>query len=79
MTKYIDSEEYLNDKVPIPKSHSLKYIGMHNECKRGHDTDIYQYEELDENGVVVAEHIIYYSTCIYPPFDLSIHHESRKV
>jgi hypothetical protein len=58
------------EKMPIPDGHRLVATGMEAKgSRRGHDTDIYQYDELNADGEVVASYEVEDSTSIYPPFN----------
>ncbi|SOQ15750.1 hypothetical protein CFBP1573P_05754 [Pseudomonas syringae pv. persicae] len=61
------------EKIKIPEGHSL--VGAGTEAlgsKRGQDTDIYWYNEIDAAGQVIATHEVEDSTSIYPPFGRTI-------
>lgn len=60
------------DKLGIPANHSLIQTDTKWEQRKGQDTDTYWYNETNEEGEVVAKHIVRDSTCIYPPQKRSI-------
>lgn len=56
-------------KIGIPEGHKLvktgfKWLG----AKRGQDSDVYHYDELNEAGEVVGKHEVTVSTSTFPPF-----------
>jgi hypothetical protein len=60
-------------KIPIPEGHTLVDDGMEAKgSRRGQDTDIYWYNELNSEGQVVARHEVTDSMSIYPPFGRTI-------
>lgn len=66
------SDEY-KVAVGIPKHHSLKLKDSDFKgSRKGQDTDVYIYDELDENGELVRTLEITDSMSIYPPFKRSI-------
>jgi hypothetical protein len=67
-----------SSKIQIPEGHSLVAKGMEAKgSRRGQDTDIYRYDELNAAGEVVASHEVTDSMSIYPPF--SRHISASKV
>lgn len=54
--------------IGIQESHTLKHTGSQREQRKGRDTDIDFYEELDEDGKSVASYEVRESMSIYPPF-----------
>jgi len=68
------TQEY-KDKIGIPDTHSLVLISTDSKVKKGVDTDIYVYEELDSNGVKINSYTISDSTSMYPPFNRTIRWE----
>lgn len=56
----------------IPCSHELVQTQAMSSQRKGQDTDTYWYDQVDENGTVVAKWIVKDSTSIYPPFGRSI-------
>lgn len=65
------------EKLGIPANHTIHYVSSESNCRRGWDTDIYIYEERDENGKVIGLHEIKDATCSYPPQKRNI--TSRKL
>jgi len=63
------------EKIGIPEAHSLVQTDTKWEQRKGQDTDTYWYDELDQNGVVVAKYVVKDSTSIYPPCSRSISYE----
>lgn len=57
--------------VGIQSSHSLRAVSFRAEQKRGFDSDIYLYEEVDRHGEVVAVYEVKESMSIYPPFKIT--------
>ena len=55
-------------RIGIPEGHTLREIESKQAVRKGEDTDVCIYEQLDERGVVVAKHEVRDSTSIYPPF-----------
>ncbi|HCG7315050.1 TPA: hypothetical protein NJ375_004487 [Vibrio parahaemolyticus] len=55
------------EKLNIPKSHKLVRKSCKSEQRKGRDTDIYGYDELDQNGELIAKYIVRDSMSIYPP------------
>ncbi|MDN0096572.1 hypothetical protein [Yersinia rohdei] len=68
------SKEY-EEELGIPVNHSLRHISSEASSKRGQDTDIYIYEELDDNGIPIGRYEIRDSTSIYPPQHRTITHK----
>lgn len=68
------SNEY-EEKLGIPVNHSLRFISSEVSRKRGQDTDIYIYEELDDTGTSICRYEIRDSTSIYPPQRRTITHK----
>ncbi|WP_458374776.1 hypothetical protein [Pseudomonas laurylsulfatiphila] len=61
------------EKMPIPDGHRLVATGMEVKgARHGEDTDIYQYDELNVAGEVVASYEVEDSTSVYPPFSRRI-------
>lgn len=61
------------DKIKAPDGHTLEDRGMEAKgARRGRDTDIYWYDELNASGEVVASHEVEDSMSTYPPFGRSI-------
>lgn len=62
-------------RIDIPAGHTLREVGeSQSEQRKGQDTDIYVFEELDSSGAVVAEYELRDSTSIYPPQTRSVTH-----
>lgn len=61
------SQEH-KEKIGIPAEHSLVQTDTKWEQRKGQDTDTYWYDEVDEQGNVVAKYVVQDSTSIYPPF-----------
>lgn len=59
-------------KIGIHEGHDLVQTDTKWEQRKGQDTDTYWYDEVDENGVVVAKYVVQDSTSIYPPHSRSI-------
>lgn len=55
------------EKLNIPKGHKLVRKSSKSEQRKGRDTDIYGYDELDQNGQLIAKYIVRDSMSIYPP------------
>jgi hypothetical protein len=51
----------------IPRTHTLNQTSFKNVKKKSEDFDLYEYEELDGNGDLVARFEVKDSTSIYPP------------
>lgn len=64
----IMSDEY-RKLIGIPDEHSLKQVDMEwKGARRGQDTDVYIFDEINQSGEVVARYEVTSSTSIYPPF-----------
>ena len=61
----------------IPEGHTLRRIGGRREQRKGQDTDIDEYEHLDDDGNLVAKYEVRDSTSIYPPSKRNVTH--RKI
>ena len=60
-------------KINIPEGHSLAAKGMKAlGGRKGQDTDIYYYDELNAVGEVVGSYEVSDSTAIYPPHGRTI-------
>ncbi|WP_256665311.1 hypothetical protein [Pseudomonas sp. SLFW] len=56
-------------KMPIPGGHTLVDKGMEAKgARKGEDTDIYWYDELNADGEVIATYEVTDSMSVYPPF-----------
>lgn len=57
----------------VPDNHSLVQVSMEwKGAKKGRDDDEYTFNQLDENGNVVASYTEIHSTSTYPPFATTI-------
>lgn len=66
------SDEY-KKRIGIPENHTLERVSSNYKgARKGQDTDVYLYRELDADGNVVATYEIEDSTSTYPPFGRSI-------
>jgi len=71
------NEQYRKE-LGIPDDHTLEFVSSEWEgSKRGQDTDVYVYKELDANGKHVATYEVEVSTSLHPPFGRTISH--RKI
>ena len=68
------SQEY-REKIGITDNHKLVQTDTKWDQRKGQDTDIYCYDEVDELGNVVAKYIVKDSTSIYPPFDRNVSYD----
>jgi hypothetical protein len=57
--------------IGIPSTHSLRATTFRNEQRKGRDSDIYIYEEVDKSGRVVASYEVREDMSIYPPFSVT--------
>ena len=60
------SQEY-KELIGIPESHQLVQTDSKWRQSGGKDTDTYWYDEVDEQGNVIAKYIVKDSTSMYPP------------
>lgn len=60
------SEEH-RKLIGIPAGHELKHTGSKTEQRKGRDTDIDYYDEINEAGKVIASYEVRDSMSIYPP------------
>ena len=60
------------EKLGIPDRHVLKLINSKNKVSKGRDSDIYEYEEKDENGSLVAKYTVRESMSIHRPTDNTV-------
>lgn len=68
------SEEYRKE-IGIPDDHTLEHVSSEwKGSRKGQDTDVHVYKELDANGKHVATYEVKDSTSIYPPFGRTISH-----
>lgn len=68
------SQEH-KEKIGIPAEHSLVQTDTKWEQRKGQDTDTYWYDEVDEQGNVVAKYVVQDSTSVYPPFGRRISYD----
>lgn len=54
--------------IGIPENHTLQHTGSSREQRKGRDTDIDFYDELNEAAECVARYEVRESMSIYPPF-----------
>lgn len=54
-------------KLEIPNKHTFTLTSSRSEQRKGRDTDIYEYEEKNIDGDILAKYIIRDSMSIYPP------------
>ncbi len=60
-------------RIPIPEGHTLVSDGLEwKGAKRGQDTDLYWYNELNQQGEIVGRYEVTDSTSTYPPFGNTI-------
>lgn len=59
----------------ISDAHTLSKTDLQRSERKGQDTDIYYYDEIDVNGNVVAKYVVRDSTCIYPPQQRTIQYQ----
>ena len=57
--------------IGIPAEHTLVQTSSKTEQRKGKDTDIDYYDELDANGQLVAKYEVKETMSIYPPFGVS--------
>lgn len=70
-------DEY-KKRIGIPDNHTLELVSSDFQgARRGQDTDVYVYKELDANGKHVATYEVENSTSTHPPFGKTISH--RKI
>lgn len=62
-------------KIDLPANHKLMQTDTKWKQSRGQDTDTYWYDQVDENGTVVAKYVVKDTTSMYPPFGRSISYE----
>ena len=60
------------DKLNIPEEHKLVRTSSKSEQRKGRDTDIYGYDELNSNGEIIAKYVVRDSMSIYPPQNTTI-------
>ena len=66
-------------ELGIPANHSLIQTDTKWEQRKGQDTDIYWYDETNEEGKVVAKYIVRDSTCIHPPQKRNITYDKLSI
>lgn len=69
---FIKESDMYEEKLNIPRNHKLVRKSIKNEQRKGHDADIYCYDELDKNGDLIAKYIVKDSTSIYPPQNTTV-------
>lgn len=62
-------------KIGIPTNHKLVQTETKWRQSKGQDTDTYLYDQVDENGIVVAKYVVRDSTSMYPPFGRNVSFE----
>lgn len=63
----------IRKRFNIPEGHTLKQISMEwKGLRKGRDDDEYVFNQIDENGDVVAIYDEIHSTSAYPPFSTTI-------
>lgn len=67
------------DQLGIPAEHEFVQTSSRNEQRKGRDTDIYDYDEKDENGNLIAKYTIRESMSIYPPQTNTISYKKYDV
>jgi len=68
------SEEYKKE-LGIPAEHTLEHVSSEFKgARKGQDTDIYIYKELNAAGEHIATYEVKDSTSTYPPFGRTISH-----
>ncbi|MGR6861789.1 hypothetical protein ACU5EH_20855 [Aliivibrio salmonicida] len=55
------------EKLGVPKEHEFVGTSSKSEQRKGRDTDIYGYDELNVNGEIIAKYVVRDSMSIYPP------------
>ena len=60
------------EKLGIPDSHEFVNINTKNEVRKGRDTDIYEYEEKDEDGILIAKYTVRESMSIHRSSDNTV-------
>ena len=66
-------------RIPIPEGHKLVDKGLEwKGARKGQDTDVYYYDEVNEAGEVVASYEVTDSMSTYPPFQSRISVEKLK-
>lgn len=56
----------------IPSNHKLVQTETKWRQSKGQDTDTYWYDQVDENGAVIAKWTVKDSTSMYPPFGRNV-------
>jgi len=67
------------EKLGILNEHSLKQTNSEWKQKKGQDTDITWYDEVDVDDNIVASYIVRDSTSIYPPFSKRVEFEKYSL
>ncbi|STQ89309.1 hypothetical protein EV682_101307 [Iodobacter fluviatilis] len=70
--------EALRNKFNIPVDHTLVQTGTKWEQRKGQDTDLTMYDQMDPEGNIIAKYIERDSTSMYPPCGRSITYELVK-
>jgi hypothetical protein len=60
------------EKLEIPDDHDFVRTSMKSENRKGQDTDIYTYDEMNTKKELVARYEVRDSMCIYPPQNRTI-------
>lgn len=55
------------EKLGVPDEHELVQTSSKSEQRKGRDTDIYDYDERNADGAVIAKYVVRDSMSIYPP------------
>jgi len=67
------------EKLEIPKDHDFVRTSMKSENRKGQDTDIYTYEEMNTKKELVARYEVRDSMCIYPPQKRTISYTKHDI
>ena len=59
-------------EIGIAEGHTLNQTKTEWKQKKGQDTDTYWYDELNEEGEVVAQYVLWDTTSMHPPFGRTI-------
>jgi hypothetical protein len=55
------------EKLGIPNGNELVRTSSKSEQRKGRDTDIYGYDEKNQDGEIIAKYVVRDSMSIYPP------------
>ena len=55
------------ERLQVPSENEFVRRSSRNESRKGQDTDIYEYDEINPEGELVARYVIRDSMSIYPP------------